>query len=197
MRWLRDSALLLTASVSVALYYNIAFFGKALVALPSVPVAGGCLFYYLCAFNTTPPLAQVLLWMLSFLLSGWLWWAALARTLPQGGPPPRRGATLLLYALPLPWLLYIHALSPRGLSGLALRDAILVRDGLHWNSAGSEVWLNALYLILAMAESVATLWLLKRDSGESWSYMVKRAGFAALACLTALCLAANLVLRQA
>ncbi len=110
--------LLLTASVSVALYYNITFFGKALVALPSVPVASGCVFYYLCAFNTAPPVAQVVLWMLSFLLSGWIWWAALG-------------------------------------------------------------------------ESVGTLVLLRRNSDAGWSFLVKRTGLAALACVTALCLVAN------
>lgn len=187
-----STAVLLVASISVALYYNITFFGKAVVALPSVPVASGCLFYYLCAFNTTPPLLQVVLWMGSFVLSGWLWWFALDRVFP-GLSSHRRWRSLLIYALPLPWLLWIHAQSPAGMSWDAFLSAILVRDNLYWNSEGSEKTLNALYLGLAAFETFDTLILCQRVSGQNWRSVLVRFTLASLACLATLCLTANLI----
>lgn len=160
---------LLLASISVALFYNITFFGKALVALPSVLVTGGCLLYYLSAFNTTPPHLQVALWMVSFLISGWIWWEVLKKSSERWKPEltgsTRRKLAWLpwLYLPPLPWLLWVHAQSSTGLSLQALVDAILVRDRLYWSSQGSETWLNALYLGLAALETVLTFALLKRE----------------------------------
>lgn len=188
---------MLVASISVALYYNITFFGKALVALPSLPVTAACLLYYLSAFNTTPPGAQVLLWMLSFAIAGSLWWLCLSRALQYDSneETSRRSEiirrvqrTLWLYALPLPWLLWIHAQSSEGPSLEALRGAILVRDNLYWNSQGSQSWLNALYLTLATLE---TFWTGRElyQTSKRWKttfLMVSLAGSAALLTICAL-----------
>lgn len=189
----------LLASISVALYYNITFFGKAVVALPSVLVAGGCLFYYLSAFNNTPPQVQVMLWMVSFLASGWLWWMALgkgSRMLKSDlTPASLRKLSWLpwLYLPPLPWLLWVHAQSPEGLSLRALVDAILVRDGLYWNSQGSESWLNALFLMLAGLETGLTVVILKQQ--RDWGRTVLLLGLAGTGALLALCALAEIAVR--
>ena len=199
-RPLRDALLavvgLLLASVSVALYYNITFFGQAIVALPSIPVAGGCLLYYLSAFNTTPPIAQVKLWMASFLMAGGLWWmglSAVARRLSFSLPPraQRRLRWLpWLYLPPLPWLLWVHAQSPSGLSMQALKGAILVRDGLYWNTQGCEAILNVLFLTLASLETMATLFVLKQE--RSWKTSLLLIALAGPATLVALCALAQI-----
>lgn len=189
--------LLLLASISVALYYNITFFGKAVVALPSFPVAGGCLFYYLAAFNTTPPVAQVVLWMASFVISGWLWWWVVGRVWSHSRvgagaalPPVRQvqlRAALLPYLLPLPWLLWVHAQSATGPSLDALRAAILVRDGLYWTSHGSELRLNLLFLLLAVVETLTTLAVLHRSGMASRARVMAVFLVAGLVSLTLLC----------
>jgi hypothetical protein len=167
--WLWILPVYALASISVALYYNITFFGKALIVLPSFPVAGGCLFYYLSAFNTTPPVAQVVLWIVSFLFSGLVWCGLLGMVDRRLGPTrivtqawPKLFLLPLLYALPLPWLLWVHALSSEGLSLSALKAAVLVRDGLYWSSQGSEPLLNGLFALLALLETALTLVWLRR-----------------------------------
>lgn len=173
---MRGLPAVLVASVSIALYYNITFFGKALVALPSLPVASGCLLYYLSAFNTTSPIAQVALWMLSFGLVGAFWWYLLNLALQRfcrGVAQEKRAwavsrvqRALWVYSLPLPWLLWVHAQSPEGASSEALIGAILVRDRLYWNSVGSENVLNALFLVLAATESALSVWAVHRACGR-------------------------------
>ena len=202
-RPLRDALLavagLLLASVSVALYYNITFFGQALVALPSVPVTGGCLLYYLSAFNTTPPVAQVKLWMASFLLSGGLWWVVLSavarlRKTPLSPQAQRRLRWLpWLYLPPLPWLLWVHAQSASGLSLQALKGAILVRDQLYWNTQGSEAVLNTLFLALATLETVATLLVLRQE--RTWGVGLLLAAVAGPVTLVAVCALAQIAVQ--
>lgn len=190
---------LLLASVSVALYYNITFFGQAVVALPSVPVAGGCLLYYLSAFNSTPPVAQVKLWMASFLLAGGLWWVGLStvarRFKTPLSPKVQRRLRLLpwLYLPPLPWLLWVHAQSPSGLSLQALKAAILVRDGLYWSTQGSEAILNALFLTLASTETVATLLILRQE--RTWGGGLLLGALAGPVTLVVLCALAQVAVQ--
>lgn len=198
---MRGLPAVLVASVSIALYYNITFFGKALVALPSLPVASGCLLYYLSAFNTTTPIAQVALWMLSFGLTGAFWWHLLNLAMQRfcGGVAEEKRAcavsrvqrSLWLYALPLPWLLWVHAQSPEGASIDALIGAILVRDRLYWNSVGSENVLNALFLLLAAAESALSVWAVHQACGRPGPTTISLAG-AGLALLLLVCLLAQI-----
>lgn len=184
----------LVASISVALYYNITFFGKALVALPSLPVASACLFYYISAFNTTTPTAQVALWMLSFAIAGVLCWGCLKLALTRWGTEEgavercvgRVQASLWVYALPLPWLLWVHAQSPQGPSWEALQGAILVRDHLHWTSEGSEWWLNGLFLTLALLETSLAVCSIHQACGR-WKRTFLVISGTAGATLVALC----------
>lgn len=194
--WAVASVTLVLASISVALFYNITFFGKTLVALPSPPVAAGCLLYYLSAFNSTPPVAQVVLWMVSFLLCGWLWWGALyvAWTSRFGsgeawGEGVSRGLWLwpLVYLIPLPWLLWVHAQSPEGVSLAALQASILVRDGLYWNSQGSEGWLNFLFVVLALVETGGTIAVLRTAPQARWAVVARVVPLAGLGLLVAAC----------
>lgn len=190
----------LVASIAVALYYNITFFGKALVALPSLPVASGCLFYYLSAFNTTAPIAQVALWMLSFAVAGVLGWGCLKLALTRWGTEAttvetcvrRVQASLWVYALPLPWLLWVHAQSPHGPSWKALQGAILVRDHLHWSSEGSEWWLNGLFLMLALLETSLAVGSIHQACGR-WKMTFLTISATAAATLVALCAAAQIL----
>lgn len=201
---LLPTAILVLASISVALYYNITFFGKAVVALPSFPVAAGCLFYYLAAFNSTPPVAQVLLWIGSFVLSGWLWWLALEKVVGSrwgAGDPisleARRRLRVLpaIYVLPLPWLLWVHAQSSAGASWQALRASILVRDGLYWSSQGSEVYLNGLFALLALLETLATLYVLRHTRDSSWGRILMAFFLAGLGSMAALCAVSEIAFR--
>ncbi len=192
---------MVVASISVALYYNITFFGKALVALPSLPIAAACLFYYLSAFNTTPPVAQVILWMASFVIAGPLWWLGLSVTLQRFAATDstrfvafqsRVQNYLWLYAFPLPWLLWVHAQSPNGPSWDALRGAILIRDHLYWTSFGTENWLNVIYLGLAGTESVLTVWAVHQSTLD-WKRSLVVVSLASLVALLGLCALAQLL----
>jgi hypothetical protein len=203
-RVIGPTVVLVLASISVALYYNITFFGKAVVALPSFPVTAGCLLYYLAAFNTTPPVAQVLLWMGSFTLSGWLWWWAVAKLVktPWGGSSPltkdaisRLRLLPIIYTLPLPWLLWVHAQSAAGPSLAALRASILVRDGLYWSSQGSELFLNALFAVLALGETLATLRVLRGGGENRWLRVLAAFFLAGTATMAALCVVAEIAFR--
>lgn len=198
---LLPSSVLSLASVSIALYYNITFFGQALLVLPSFPVAAGCLFYYLSAFNTTPPVAQVVLWMVSFNVAGWLWWWTIGKLwstrwglntdLPLLA---RRKLQLLplIYVLPLPWLLWVHAQSVSGPSWVAFSKAILNRDGLYWSSQGSEVWLNVIYFLLATIETVATLGILRRVPQANWPILWRIVPLSGMGAMVLLCAMAQL-----
>ena len=157
----------LLVSLSVALYYNITFFGQALVPLPSPVALTGPFLYYLAGFNHSSPQAQVVLWMLSFLLAGGFWVLSLslgAKILKvQVRVLPRIPLTSLLYLIPFPWLLWVHGQSPQGPSLAALRESILIRKGLYWQVLGVEFYLNLAFFILGLLVSLWQVFLLRKD----------------------------------
>ena len=139
--------------------------------------------------------------MLSFGLTGAFWWHLLNLAMQRfcGGVAEEKRAcavsrvqrSLWLYALPLPWLLWVHAQSPEGASIDALIGAILVRDRLYWNSVGSENVLNALFLLLAAAESALSVWAVHQACGRPGPTTISLAG-AGLALLLLVCLLAQI-----
>lgn len=184
MRMLLIALGTIVVSVSVALFYNITFFGQAVLPLPSPLVTGGCLLYYLAGFNQTAPLLQVLLWIASFLVTAGLWLAALHKFL-GARQLARLSLASLSLVLPLPWLVWVHAATAEGPRLEALVQAILVRKGLYWNSSGSEPVLNAVFWALASLSLGLELWLLKRDTELDWMPLLVRWGACAIALLLA------------
>lgn len=160
----------LLASLSVALFYNITFFGHALVPLPSPVALTGPFFYYLAGFNHTSPQAQVIWWILSFILAGGFWLLSLslgARILKvRLRVLPIIPLTSLLYLLPFPWLLWVHGQSPEGPSLIALQESILIRKGLYWQVTGVESFLNIVFFILGLGASFWQLTLIRKDLGQ-------------------------------
>ncbi len=138
--------------------------------------------------------------MLSFVVAGVVNWSVLRWTLQRWSaeiadvePYLRRvQESLWLYSVPLPWLLWVHAQSPQGTSWEALKGAVLVRDHLHWTSQGSELWLNGLFLSLALLETMLVLWTVHRACA-SWRRTVLVLSTTAAGTLVALCGAAQFV----
>ncbi|MBI5832540.1 MAG: hypothetical protein HZB16_09575 [Armatimonadetes bacterium] len=155
----------LALGLCLGCYYNYTFFGRAAGPLPQPVASAGAMLYYLFVAAGDTQVVQAWLWMLCFPLAGWIWLGSLwvvGRRLGGAcrGLVRASLAGIVPLLLPLPYLLWRHALTPNGPSWAQFQQAALYRR-FDTVPAG----LPALFVPLAVVGLALEAVLLARASG--------------------------------
>lgn len=176
----------LALGVSLGLFYNYTYFGRAAVPLPHPTALAGSFFYYIALPQDYDAAAQAVLWVLGFPAAGWLLLGCLAAAARAGRlwsfadllRSHLLGLAPLL--LPLPWLAWLHATGPGGVSWQQFLAACL-----HRSFAVTPPYLNPLFLGLAAVGLGGQLAYLRRRTERGWPAVLGWSGAAFVAGTTA------------